>query len=307
MKFKSKLLILLCVGLGYFIYNFNAKMANTAQRAVENLMPQAEQQIDTLNQALANAKIPRANQLKKYIGYMVKRFPEHNAIAKVLFQETKANSPAILNFRQRIVAVKNTTEAGSANEGTAKEINSIIIGTKPEVFDRSFVDLINTASDLMGNKLPRVYLSKSEQASKELYKDGLGAHLVGNENYGQWQGKGNNKTWIWQGALAGTALYSAYKFSQWSSRRGWSYYNDMGRNLYGTSSAKSFAGSFRQKSNRMFKPSQYARSVQSNKCKGLTKQMSSMCSSNEKYYGARYQGSHRNSTSARSRGNYGGK
>lgn len=296
---KIRLIVILGIILvaGYASFSSSA----SPEEIISKNVPKAEKQISALNDKLTKGQIPNAYRLEKYLDYLQQNHPEHQVIANEFRQELSANNPRIKRFQERLDDVRYTDMPDTK---TVQELDAILAGTTADIYNESYIDLLNTVSDLTGNAQPRVNLS-DPRSSDSVYQAGNGAHLVGNENYGHWLSFANDKTWIWKGALAGTALYGTYKFSQWSRDRGWSYYNDHGRGLFGSSTARNFLSGYQGRTNNMFKPSSYASPImgaKSRSCSGSNRYSnSSSCNSNT------YYGSHRNSNKSRNRGFFGGK
>ena len=279
---------------GYASFSSHASPAEV----VKKNLPKAEKQISVLNDKLAKGQIPNAYRLEKYLDYLEQNHPEHQTIVNEFRQEMNADNPRIKRFKERIDDVRFTDVPTTQ---TVQELDAILAGTTPDIYNESYIDLLNTVSDLTGNAQPRVNLADPKM-SDSVYQSGNGAHLVGNENYGHWLSFANDKTWIWKGALAGTALYGTYKFSQWSRDRGWSYYNDHGRGLFGSSTARNFLSGYQGRSNNMFKPASYASPIMGARGKSCNRSSSSSNRCDNSYYG-----SHRNSYKSRNRGFFGGK
>ena len=304
MRSNRKVVIIIAIILGFIGYQFFSNKTSGAAGFIEKNLPVAEMQIANLNDQLKNDQLKNAVKLKTYLATLGNGSHEHAAVGAEFIKETKPNSPSIQAFKNRLDDVRYAEKQGTTE---AAELEAILLGTKPEVFNESFIDILNTVSDLTANTVPRVAMPGNKAAGADLYTNGAGAHLVGNERFGHWANTGGDKTWVWQGLLAGSALYGACKFSQWSKRRGWSYYNDTGRGLFGSSSARRSAG-YMPKTNSLFRPSAVTQNFMGSNCNSrFSGSRSSGCNSDSNgYYGRNnFRSSHRNSS--RSRGGFGGK
>ncbi|PCJ32036.1 MAG: hypothetical protein COA99_16675, partial [Moraxellaceae bacterium] len=95
----------------------------------------------------------------------------------------------------------------------------------------------NVLSDMSEGRLPRVNaISRKAEQSQGASKQEVGQQLVGNPSYGNWRTHSSGRSfWEWYGMYSMFSNFypSRYNYyDRWSSRRGYSYYNDVGRSSF---------------------------------------------------------------------------
>ena len=107
------------------------------------------------------------------------------------------------------------------------------------MFNDALSDPVNVIADLSEGSLSRVnsISREAEMQANGAQNFGPGSQMMGNPNYGQWRTDSSGMSfWEWYGMYA---LFSnlfdndrRYYYRDWGRYRGYSYYNDYGRDRY---------------------------------------------------------------------------
>jgi hypothetical protein len=202
--------------------------ANT--RTAEYLTTNLGENLDT--NALGNASI-----LSEYGRLLGQDKPQLKPLLTQLSRDATRQGPMYQGLLQRLKTLKEQPQVLGDIEAQLFESENLIAASDPALFNDALSDPINVIADLSDGKLARVNaISKQQSLQANAAADnGAGSQLVGNPGYGQWQtNSGGTSFWQWYGMYS---MFSALtpnrtRYDSWSSRRDYSYYNDVGRNRY---------------------------------------------------------------------------
>ncbi|MDP6705485.1 MAG: hypothetical protein QF893_03990 [Alphaproteobacteria bacterium] len=222
-RFLSVLLLVFLVGCG----EDYGKLVSDAHR--ETLASMA-----TLDKSLKEGKLRHARVVQAYAVALAEDRPKMAELAAQFGKEGTAEGQAFKSLKERLAKVKLEVDNEKDADQSLEELVRIAAEADPQVFDDSLVDVANVLADLSDGKLPRLNVDKKTAKPKE----GAGSYLVGNPRYGHWSSGPSGLYWVW---FAGFSPYrsmfftgSPYYYNSWYGGRPWSYYNDVGRNYYGS-------------------------------------------------------------------------
>ena len=218
-------------------------------KKLESKVIDAQRSIDKLETQLSNVTIRNAKLLGQYALYLKKYKPDFSQIIDTLAMEGTTSGLTFKNLQQRFSQVKLDVARAAegsllAAENTYDELDSIIAGANVNNYNMMLTDPINVIADMSEGKLARVEsMSKEASLAANKSKDfGAGSQLVGNPNYGSWQGSSNGTSvWTW---FAMYAMFSSLNrnpiyYDGWSRGRDYSYYGSVGRHQYTSPKQKS--------------------------------------------------------------------
>jgi len=118
-------------------------------------------------------------------------------------------------------------------------------------------DTVNVIADLSNGELARVNsVSKDTEIRMNSAKDyGAGSQYIGNPNYGHWSHGSGGSFWAWYGQyhfFSSMFGGNRYYYNDWSGRRGYSYYHDIGRNSYTSRSQRAAQGDVQRRARKQF-------------------------------------------------------
>lgn len=170
-------------------------------------------------------KLSNLKTLEDYVTRARDLKPQYTELIDGLAIETGLESPHLVSLRKRFASVSNIGD----KEDRLAELTAIAHATTPAIYNESFIDTLNTLSDLTDGELSKVQASDNQPA---------GSRLIGNPAYGEWQNRNGQNIWIWYGRyrLFGDLFFrpQQYQYHSWYYERPWSYYHDYGRDIYGS-------------------------------------------------------------------------
>lgn len=223
-----------------------------------------QQDLRLLSDAISGGEIRNVQILKKYADVIVQQKPELADLARELAREGSTEGGIYRNLKRRLDEVSDLSENSLSQavfptmQDRLDELTAIRSAASPAMFNDVLSDPINVLADLSNGNLARVNAISQEQ--EMLANDGAqsrtGSQLVGNPNYGQWrQSSAGGSFWEWYGKYA---LFSSligggpWYYGDWSRRRGYSYYHDVGRYNYTSPQQKINQGFLEQKTRKQF-------------------------------------------------------
>lgn len=285
----SILLVAFFIGINLFMEGIIGSSGGPDQKAMAaTLVAQGTRQINALNDSLSNDRVPNAVKLRDYAQKLAAQDNKYLPIAREMASYTMPDNLKIKDFNARL----ETLRGSPVTDDTIERLNAVVVGTRPEVYNESYIDMINTLADLSGGALPHVALPDPSRMlkSNNIYQNGPGARLVGNEMFGEWRPDGaGGKEWAWYGMAATGLFYAGYRHAQWKASRPWSYYNDIGRGLYGTKTARALRSGYTMRENSGFMPSAFTTRART-ECRNYSKDVVFQCA--EQGY-SRYFSTHR--------------
>ncbi|MFQ3175520.1 MAG: hypothetical protein ACJAYB_003545 [Psychromonas sp.] len=228
---KAKLLFIL--GLSFLLIACGDERPEQLQantRAAEYLTTNLGENLD--RKVLGNAAI-----LSEYARLLGQEKPQLKPLLTQLSRDATRQGPMYQGLLQRLKTLKEQPQVLGDVEAQLFESENLIAASDLALFNDALSDPINVIADLSDGELARVNaISKQQSLQANAAADnGAGSQLVGNPGYGQWQtNSGGSSFWQWYGMYS---MFSALspnrtRYDSWSSRRDYSYYNDVGRNRY---------------------------------------------------------------------------
>ncbi|MBV7314685.1 hypothetical protein [Shewanella sp. NIFS-20-20] len=225
--FRLYLPILLLIALQACSDNQAAQIAKYEQLA--------QQQLTQLSQLLDSGQIRNATVLSQYAQLLEKKDPQYQQLLSQLSQDATPAGPQYQALVRRLNAANNPANFADS-DAQLQELQNIYEAANPAIFNDLLSDPINVIADLSQGQLPRVNaMSKeAEMLANQADDFGPGSQLVGNPSYGQWQTGSNGMSfWAWYGMYSMFSnLTRPISYDRWAGRRGYSYYNDVGRYRY---------------------------------------------------------------------------
>jgi len=213
---------------------------NPDKAQIKDYTAQTAIQLNDLVKVLNSAGLTNASILTAYAEKFKQMKPEFTPLAKSLSLLATSNSPAIEAYRKRLQVVRNNPNSLGDDKAVIQELQALAWATKKEMYDDSLLDPINTLADLSDGQLPRINTPRKADGESPA------SQMVGNPQYGQWQtNSGGQSFWAWYGqyALISSLLGgNRYSYSNWRYNRGWSHYNDYGRERVSTTRQRSKYG-----------------------------------------------------------------
>jgi hypothetical protein len=207
-------------------------------KAIEQQAAATQSALDTLEKALKGDQIRNTTILEQYADTLKQKKPEMSALIDHLAKDATTAGPLYKNLMLRYEEAKNNPAAFANPNERINELQAISEGAKLSLFNDALSDPINVLADLSDNELARVNaISRiSETAASNVQDMGPGAQMIGNPNYGSWQtGSDGMSFWAWYGMysmFSNIVGYNSVSYDRWGRYRGYSYYNDYGRNRY---------------------------------------------------------------------------
>jgi hypothetical protein len=227
---KIKLLVIFCFSL------LLGACGDERQDLIDSNVKSADYLIENLGQSLDNNNIRNAMLLVQYAELLTKDKPELEPLLAQLSRDATRDGPTYQGLVQRLKTVREQPQVIGDIEAQLYETETLIEASDPALFNDALSDPLNVIADMSDGKLARVNaISKQQSLQANGAEDnGAGSQLVGNPGYGQWQTNSSGMSfWHWYGMYSMfSAITNPVRYDSWSSRRDYSYYNDVGRNRY---------------------------------------------------------------------------
>ncbi|WP_299795296.1 hypothetical protein [uncultured Shewanella sp.] len=196
----------------------------------------AGQRIDTLGQMLDSGQVRNATLLKQYTSILAKQQTEMAPLLDELAKDATPKGPMFTSLVRRAAELGDPNNFVDLDQQLA-EAENIYHAADPSLFNDMLSDPLNVVADMSNGALARVNsISREASALANGAEDfGPGSQLVGNPNYGSWQTGSNGMSfWAWYGmySMFSNVMRGPIGYDRWSSRRNYSYYNDVGRYRY---------------------------------------------------------------------------
>lgn len=201
------------------------------------------QKVGNLETLLQANRVKNAQLIAFYAKTVEQQQPDKKELTRLLAKDSTTEGPLFGSLHQRLSTAANLVtqapqQGQAATEALFSELSAISAAADPLNFNMMLSDPLNVLADLSNGALPRV-AALSKEASAQINKDTenyAGQQLVGNPQYGQWQTNSSGTSfWAWYGAyrLLGDLFDNRrIGYSDWGRSRGYSYYNDYGRDAY---------------------------------------------------------------------------
>lgn len=203
---------------------------------IEKYQQLAQQRLTNLTQVLSQNKLQNGYILKQYADNLARQNRELAPLAQQLALDASPTGPLIEALQQRLQQSYDASNFVDLDQQLS-EVENIYQAADPAQFNDMLSDPVNVIADMSQGSLARVNaISKqAEQLANSAEDFGAGSQLVGNPTYGQWQtDSGGMSFWAWYGmySMFSNLFHRPIYYDNWSKRRNYSYYNDVGRYRY---------------------------------------------------------------------------
>lgn len=217
----------------------------------------ADYLIENLGSSLDTDRIRNAIILQQYAVLLAKEKPDLRPLLTELSKDATRNGPMFRSLTDRLSTLKSRPDVLGDIEAQLYESQTLVEASDPNLYSDALSDPINVIADMSDGKLARVNAISQAQSlqANGAESNGAGSQLVGNPGYGQWQSNSSGGSfWQWYAAYT---LFSAISprqigYDRWSSRRDYSYYNDVGRNRYTSPQQKKSQDDLAQRTKKKF-------------------------------------------------------
>lgn len=203
---------------------------------IETYQQLVNQRLSTLKTQLDDGQVRNATLLKQYAQLLGKEQPHYAMLAEEIAKDATPAGPMYQSLERRYQEGLSVSNFLNPEEQLA-ELENLYQATEPSLFNDMLSDPLNVLADMSKGTLARVNsISREAQTLANGAEDfGAGSQLVGNPAYGQWQTDSSGMSfWAWYGmySLFSDLFDRRVYYGDWSKRRGYSYYNDVGRYRY---------------------------------------------------------------------------
>ncbi|WP_025564811.1 hypothetical protein [Psychromonas sp. SP041] len=217
----------------------------------------ADYLIENLGSNLDTDRIRNAIILQQYAALLTKEKPDLSPLLTALSKDATRNGAMYRSLTDRLSTLKSRPDVLGDIEAQLYESKTLVEASDPNLYSDALSDPINVIADMSDGKLARVNAISQAQSlqANGAESNGVGSQLVGNPAYGQWQSNSSGGSfWQWYAAYT---LFSAISprqigYDRWSSRRDYSYYNDVGRNRYTSPQQKKSQDDLAQRTKKKF-------------------------------------------------------
>ncbi|MCP5079372.1 MAG: hypothetical protein GY951_15115, partial [Psychromonas sp.] len=196
----------------------------------------ADYLLNNLGENLDSNNIRNAMLLKEYARILSNDKPDLKPLLDQLARDATRDGPTYQGLQQRLETLREQPQVVGDIEAQLYETETLIEASDPTLYNDALSDPVNVIADMSNGKLPRVNAISQQQSlqANGAENNGAGSQLVGNPGYGQWQTNSSGMTfWHWYGMYSMfSVITNPVRYDRWSSRRDYSYYNDVGRNRY---------------------------------------------------------------------------
>ncbi|MCL1141131.1 hypothetical protein [Shewanella gaetbuli] len=216
---------------------------------IEKYQQLTAQRLTQLKSGLENGQLRNATLLKQYTQLLSSQSPDLVPLLNELALDASTTGPMYQSLVRRHADLANAANYVDLDQQLA-EAENVYQATDMSLYNDMLSDPVNVVADLSNGKLARVNsISREAAALANGNEDfGAGSQLVGNPSYGSWQTNSSGTSfWAWYGmyAMFSNIFQRPIYYDNWSNRRGYSYYNDVGRYRYtspkqATAQAKTF-------------------------------------------------------------------
>ncbi|MCL2913878.1 hypothetical protein L2725_08735 [Shewanella corallii] len=195
-----------------------------------------KERLATLSTQMNDGQVRNASLLKQYGQLLGQEQPQYAMLAEEIAKDATTEGPMYQSLKRRYQDSLNPANYLNQDEQLA-ELENLYQATDPALFNDMLSDPLNVLADMSGGTLARVNaMSREAQTLANGAEDfGAGSQLVGNPAYGQWQTNSSGMSfWAWYGmySLFSDLFDRRVYYGDWSRKRGYSYYNDIGRYRY---------------------------------------------------------------------------
>ncbi|VAW56009.1 hypothetical protein MNBD_GAMMA07-195 [hydrothermal vent metagenome] len=268
-----------------------------------------------LKNELDTSQLTNALLINKYAYALSQQKPDFEDVVMLLKKESTADGKAYKALQKRLNAVNLKPTSQDQANANLNELRLISAAAEPIEYNSMLADVVNTIASLSDGKLPVVNVPIAQQKAAQQSNA-----LIGNPSYGNWnRGSDGRSFWEWYGmySMFSNVMGGRSYYGGWSSRPHYSYYNNYGRNRWGSSNDVTRNYNLSKKTpSRYNKPSaatkqRYAKASSRSSSFGSSKSRSSTfgskSSSSSKSRSSSYGSSSRSSSFSSSRSSFSGK
>jgi len=212
--------------------------SNDYAEDIQNRYSFVKSQLDSLENKLQRGSLSNALLIRHYAKKLKQQKPELADVVAQLETDASSNGPSFQSLKKRLAAVNRSPDNKNQYLPAAQKLDALTAATDPLIYNDSLQDVVNTLADLSGGTLPRVNVPKQARSSNNV----AGSQLVGNPNYGSWSsGSNGGGFWQWYGQYRllsdVVGMFGGRQrigYDNWNRSRHNSYYNDWGRDAYGS-------------------------------------------------------------------------
>jgi len=231
---------------------------NNYSEQLQGNYSRVEQNLANLEGLLYSRQLTNAKIVDIYAKKLARIKPDFRPIAESMAKDSTERGVLYTGLVKRLANVNREPDNKQQFQQAQQSLASIDIAADPVVFNDALLDLINTMAELSDGQLETVSIPKGSQMANVRGETVTpGSYLVGNPSYGEYrQNSSGSSIWQWYGQYAffsrlmGGGLYnqSPIYYNDWNRRSRYSYYNDYGRNTYGSTADRNQT---RQRNNTM--------------------------------------------------------
>jgi hypothetical protein len=196
----------------------------------------SQQRLGQLATMLEDKQLRNANLLNQYSQILAKSKPDLKPLIDELAKDAGSQGPMYQSLERRLKELNDSSNFIDVDQ-QLDEAQNLYQALDPSLYNDLLSDPVNVIADMSNGALARVNsISKEASVLANGGEDfGPGSQLVGNPGYGSWQTNSSGTSfWAWYGmyAMFSNVFNRPIGYDRWSSRRGYSYYNDVGRYRY---------------------------------------------------------------------------
>ena len=230
-KYTPKLNIVLFLALFILVLsgcggNRFEKQMRAAHATVQNNLTQLKTELD-------RKQLPNVLLIEKYADALIQQKPDYNDIAQLLKKEATSEGKNYNKLVTRLAAVNLIPRNEREAEANVQELQMVNNAADPGIYNDSLVDVVNTLASMSDGQLASLNVPHTTGVGQQ-----SGNALVGNPAYGSWQKDSSGTSfWAWYGMYSMFNNFvggGRYNYNSWSSRPNSGYYNNYGRERYGS-------------------------------------------------------------------------
>jgi len=209
-----------------------AGCGNRYEDQLRALYERDQQSISYLKDQLDNRQLTNALLIDKYAIKLMDLKPDYSDVASLLKQEATSKGKAFTALNKRLSEVNLAPTDEQSAAASLQELELINNAADVVEFNNGLADVVNTLASLSDGQLPVVNVPASQKATAQQANA-----LIGNPSYGQWkQGSDGRSFWEWYGmySLFSNLMGGRSYYNSWSGQPHYSYYNNYGRNRWGS-------------------------------------------------------------------------
>lgn len=187
--------------------------------------------IKYLKDQLDSRQLANALLIENYANRLIALKPDLADVASLLKQDATSQGTSFKALNKRLAAVNLIPTDETEASFSSQELALIYTAAEMIEFNNSLADVVNTLASLSDGQLAVINVPASERVAAQQSNA-----LVGNPSYGHWQqNNGGRSFWAWYGmySMFSNVMGRSY-YDSWSSRPRYSYYDNYGRNRWGS-------------------------------------------------------------------------